>query len=319
MQKRLILFLFLCFQQIGNAQLIPFGLDVTPEGKIEFSLGEQNYNGNLDEPARISCDGERTHVWDWRNVKYMYLTIFSFPESPSIPMNQPLFELSDTVIYDFKSMGAIFISPHFDSVRTFVIGTQTRDPNRFYDDIMGLGLSDSIGNNLKKKLTKYTHQYSGKYVPDEIRDSLKDELSEIDTIIDGQEIFKYSADCLVFYNYQDTQLTSVVAYNSHGSVDFDSLRYDGAGNMIYFLKESIGGTRDEYFMEYDQNNRLTTLSHQYSFTGNSEEDSFKTREIIEVSKFDYNEAGIINCRSTLQGDGTWLSCHFERETPLKTE
>jgi hypothetical protein len=303
MQKQWMLLIFLCVQQIGNAQLIPFGLDLTPRGRIVFSHGEPNYNGNLDEPARVSCDGEASYVWDWRNVKYQFLTIFNFPESQviHIPIDQPSLRLSDTMILDYKSA----------SVLTFVTGAEVRNPNRFYDEFEGLGLNDSIANSLKMKLTQYIHQYRGKYVSDEILDGLKDQLSETDTIIDDKPVFIYSADRLVFYNYQDTLLTSVIAAYSFGRIEFDSLRYDEAGKMVYFSNEIIGEIRNEYFMEYNQENQLTTVMNQFS----DAEDSFKEIR-SEITKYGYDRFGEINCRSILHNDGIWRDCFFQKE-PFK--
>lgn len=316
MHKQLIVCLFLAFLLKGNAQLIPFGLDVSPEGKILFSEFPPNYNGNLDDTTFVLCNGHESIV-DLRNVNYEFLTILEAPEERSTTNLDPS-RIYDTTNYESHSNDtAIWIVPVFpDPGFTFeLIGSGTvLNPDMFYDEMHGSGLNDSIGRVLKKRVEQYAYEYMGKDVPDVIKEQLQKELSEVDSIIAGTYFYDYLVDGFVFYTYHEDKLVRAIAYDWNGWVQFDSLTYDSKGNLVRFSREHIGLNTDRYCFEYNSDSKLVEMTRVDYYL-----DVPENERIPQVWKYGYSKDGVINRRSELQADGTWLSCSFQKEPFLPTE
>lgn len=318
MHKQLIVCLFLAFLVNGNAQLIPFGLDVSPQGKMEFSLFPPNYNGNLDDTTYVLCNDGQVIVRDKRNVNYEFLTILEAPEERSVTNLDPS-RMYDTTNYESDINDVMmWITPVYllDPGLTFEIidSGVVMNPDKFSDEMHGSGLNDSIGHILKKKVEEYAYHYMEKVVPEEVKEQLRKELSEVDTIIDGTYIYDYLVDGFVFYTYQEDKLVRAIAYDWNGWVQFDSLTYDSKGNLVRFFREHIGLNTDVYCFEYDSDNKLQEMTRAYYYL-----DSPENERIPQVWKYGYNKDGEINRRSELQIDGTWISCSFQKEPFELTE
>lgn len=327
MRKILFLFYCLCLLQTGNTQTIPLGLNLTPGGKVVFSEGEPNYNGNLDNPVEVSCDGAESYMEDLRNVKYNMLTIVEFPdESWVLPNRNDPSRMNDTTSYYDSENNDSYPWYFYDSTQTlyfvldssFVIDSvynnEVSDSKpvqpKFNDDVVGLELTDERVAMLKQKLRNYVNDHYGKVEPYSDQNDLQIELSHEDSVVDKYAVYDYLVDKLVFYNYTDDLLTSVIGYHYDYGVEFDSLRYDAAGNMTYFSTEGIGSIRNEYYMEYNKFNQVIKVINHYSSAGNTDEESYINPD-IEVVKFGYNPNGNVKSKSRYQEDGTWLKCSFK--------
>jgi hypothetical protein len=317
MRKTIVLFSLLCCVPGGYSQVNPYGLSLTPDGKIEWVLGEPNYNGNMDDPVDVRC-GEESYRQDRRNVHYEFLTILEMPDQKWVDAsNRDPSRQYDTT-YSYPETGTagftgVSFEPGF-AVVWYDTSAQTiasKDSEaEFRDDITGLNLNDSLAALLKLKIASHIHAFRGKYEPYEARHALYTELSCIDSVTDKEAVYDYLVDRLVFYSYQGNRLTSVMGYHWDSGVEFDSLQYDAAGNMVYFSREQIGSIRHAYSFEYNDNRQVSEITHQYSTAGNSDEDSYRQQD-TEVIRFGYDDAGNVNSRSVLQEDGSWLMCRFE--------
>ena len=308
----MILFLFLVFQSCVNAQWIPLGLDISPEGKVLFSHFPPNFNGNLDDTTYILENGEQ-YLWDRRNVNYSFLTIFEAPEEYVSSNLQPSRMYDTTGYFEPVFVGSQWVSHYnFDFTdRVYPVAdslSETYDPDKFYDELQGLGLNDSIGKVLKRKVEEYAYRYMGNMVPEEVEKSLQVELSEVDTVINGKYVYDYLADQFKYYTYQNDKLVRAIAYEWNGSVEFDSLKYDLKGNLVYFSREQIGVVKDEYCFEYNTQNKLVEVSYNNYYFGYPEQD-----RIPRVWEFGYDKKGVINRRFELLTDGSWSSVYFQRE------
>ncbi len=323
---RKILFLFYClfFFQTGNAQTIPLGLNLTSGGKIVFSEGEPNYNGNLDNPVEVTCDGAESYMEDLRNVKYNMLTIVEFPdESWVLPSQNDPSRMNDTTSYYDSENNDSYFGLFYDTTQTFyfvldsslsnaenVVSDSKPAQPTFNDDIVGLELTDERVAMLKQKLRNYVNDHYGKVEPYSDQNDLQIELSHEDSVVDKYAVYDYLVDKLVFYNYTGDFLTSVIGYHYNYGVEFDSLRYDAAGNMTYFSTEGIGSIRNEYYMEYNKFNQVVKVTNHYSSAGNTDEESYIHPD-IEILKFEYNTNGNVISKSRYLEDGTWLKCSFK--------
>ncbi len=317
MRKQLIVCLFLTFLLDGNAQLIPFGLDVSPEGKIAFSVFPPNYNGNLDDTAYVLLDNGQIIVRDRRNVNYEFLTILEAPEERSVTNLDPS-QRYDTTNNESDTKDTVFwiIPVYPDPGFSFemIDSGAVMNPDKFSDEMHGSGLNDSIGRVLKTRVEQFAYQYMEKVVSEEVKEQLQKELSEVDTVIDGTYIYDYLVDGFVFYTYQEDKLVRAIAYDWNGSVQFDSLTYDSKGNLVRFSREHIGLNADVYCFEYDSDNKLLEMTRINYYL-----DSSEYERIPQVWKYGYNKNGLINRRSELQIDGTWLNCSFQKEPFELTE
>lgn len=326
MKKVFFLFYCLFFLQTGNTQTIPLGLNLTPGGKVVFSEAEPNYNGNLDNPVEVSNDGMAPYIEDWRNLKIDLLTIVDFPdESWVLPNQNDPSRMNDTTTYYDWEKNDSYFGLFYDSTQTFYfvldsslvidsVSNEVSDSEpvqpKFEDDVVGLELTDERVAMLKEKLRNYVNEHYGKVEPYDDRNDLQIELSHEDSVVDKYAVYDYLVDKLVFYNYTGDLLTSVIGYHYDYGVEFDSLRYDAAGNMTYFSTEGIGSTRNEYYMEYNKFNQVTKVTKHYSSAGNTNEESYINPD-IEVVKFEYNPNGNVMSKSYYQEDGSWLKCSFK--------
>mgnify|MGYP000005816453 CR=1 FL=1 len=88
------------------------------------------------------------------------------------------------------------------------------------------------------------------------------------------------------------------------------LKYDNQENIIYFSKEEIGFARDELILKYNSNMRVTNVIHSFSYSESLNKESLVYPDIKNI-KFRYNELGIINSKSILQEDKSWLTYKYE--------
>lgn len=303
------------------AQVNPLGLYVDIDGKVKFWRSEANRNGNVDDTVYISFNGQ-TLLDDLRNLKYDYLTIVEAPRSIyTTPSNLDPSRINDTSLY--SNLNETFngnISPTliiFDSKssNTCVVPETLpviQNQNFFYDDIRGDGLNDTVITKVKTILIEYVNRYSKNWVAYDERNDLYMRLSHYDTVVEKIAIYDYLVDLFITYDYDTNgHLSRVISYHWNSGVELDSLKYDEKGKLIYFLRESIGDIRNEYYFDYNEYGQVTNVSSHYSTVGPNIEAIHYANPYIEKMKFTYNNAGRMNSKSILQKEGNWLTHYFE--------
>lgn len=326
MQKIIILIFSIVFLQSAKTQTILYGLDIDIHGKVVFSEWEQNWTSEVTNPVSVMCDGTDVYIDEWRNAKYEFLTIVEYPdESWTWPSRNDPSNMNDTTDYDSYNNGNEWMSGIvlFDTTMStysyYPVDSFPQDAvaetenvqikKKFQDEIIGLELTEERIAMLKTKLRNYVNHYYGKVEPYEARLDLWSELSVEDSVVEKMAVYDYLVDKLVFYNYSGDQLTSAIGYYYDYGIEFDTLRYDDKGNMIYFSRESIGGTRNEYYIEYNAQSQVSKLTQHYSSVGDTDEDSY-INPMIEVNKFEYNSHGKIKAKLFYHEDGSWGRCTF---------
>ena len=316
--KSLLPFLTICLLTTTDfvAQINPLGLYVDIDGKVKFWEGEPNFNGNIDDTVYVTMNGE-TQLEDLRNLRYNYLTFVVSPRSNwTTPSNLDPSRVNDTTAFYYQN--SVF-NTNFPSVifftDTLAITTfklpETKAARQqqlfFTDDIRGDGLNDSIVNLVKIKLNDLIQRFSGKLLPSEEMDQLRTEISYHDTVIDKIAVYDYLVDMMLTFEYdEDGLLKKGLAYHWNLGIEVDNLKYDKAGNLIYFSREELGLNTHEYFFKYDRLGRLKTVKENYRtpISENSTNDSY-SKEI----KLTYNAAGILNSKTEIQ-DGIKLTYFF---------
>jgi hypothetical protein len=300
--------------QSGYSQINPIGLLLNLNGTIEVHTGPPNYNGNIDNPVYVICDTDSV-IWDLRNVRYDQLTIIEAPKfiypsnldhSHEEYENTPDFDSINSTISIYGKDSSFIIFNNDSAVFS------ANNTNRFRDEIIGIGMIDSINIQLiKTKLSNHIKLYLGNSTDEEDLQRIYYELSTPDSIVDGEERYDYLIDKLIFYNYESNKLTSIMGYHWNYGLEFDSLNYDSFGNLIYFLREEIGSVRNEISLSYDKKNRVTGMMHKHGYN-----DSSPT--IIE-SKFTYDSNGILTSKSTRKDNGSWETCEIKLKKRVTTK
>lgn len=320
--KTILAILILFTATNSFAQINPLGIYIDIDGKIKFWESEANPNGNVDNPVYIRC-GVDTSFYDLRNLKYDHLTFLDAPRgSSTFPSNIDPSRVNETMplegftehqpystMFIVDTIALIYKLP--DSTKLADLDLVKTQKMRFRDEVRGDGLTDSIVETLKTKLTGYIKHYYGKHEPFEAREELHTEISHYDTVINKQAVYDYLVDKLVFYKYRNDKLTSIMGYHWNLGVEFDSLRYDEFGNLIYFSRESIGSLRDEFYFEYNQNGQVILAKSFLSGSIGESKNDLITDYIIETLRFTYSTSGILNSKSVLQKSGKWHTCYFQ--------
>ena len=318
MKKLPILFLLLCFLENTNAQVNPYGLDITAKGKVVFSMTEPNYNGNVEDPTEVKCDGDEPQIVDWRNVQYDFLTIVDYPDEKwTEPSNLDPSRVNDTTISKGE-MDRSKLNPYWETKDSAFItlvytGSSSGTNRPFQDEAYGLELSDELVAKLKIKLQAYVRKYRDVEDTDDAFAKLRNELSTVDTVIEKRTVYDYLVDKLVFYNYNENdQLMGVIGYHWSLGVEVDSLHYDEKGNLVYFSRETIGGGKDEYSIEYDDSDRVIRMTHLQSSV--EEKNSFdRDPTDFETVNYTYDNSGTVNSKSIQLPDWSWYTCTFQRK------
>ncbi|MBL4704247.1 MAG: hypothetical protein JKY54_06985 [Flavobacteriales bacterium] len=306
MKQTIVIIITLFTFQSGYSQINPIGLLLNLNGTIEVHTGPPNYNGRLDNPVYVICDTD-TVIWDLRNVRYDQLTIIEAPKYIYPSNLDPSYEeYENTLDFDFtnstipiygEDSGLII----FNNDSAVFSANKT---NRFRDEIIGVGMINNANIQLMKtKLSNHIKHYLGNSTDEEDLQRIYYELSTPDSIVDGEMRYDYLIDKLIFYNYEANKLTSIMGYHWNYGVEFDSLKYDSFGSLIYFLREEVGSLRDEIFLSYDKKNRVTGMIRTYGYADSSPS--------ITESKFTYDLNGILNSKSTRTENGSWEICEIK--------
>lgn len=318
MLKISTLIILLFTSTFASSQVNPLGLYVDIDGKVKYWTAEANYNGNIDDSVFVTC-GNSISIQDLRNIKYDHLTIlvaaddeWTFPSSgdPSI-MYDTTGESEELRIQNIE------YSPiNFDPSLIFVETSKVKKRNSkkesepiFKDEFVGVGLTDSINEILKTKLTSFVATHRGKYLSPEDRNALYLELSFYDTVIDKQIFYDYLVDKIITHSYKKGKLFNSIAYHWNYGVEYDSFEYDKKGNLTHFSRESIGSVLKEIDFEYDKKGRVIAVKSSISYAGNSDIDLFKDAYKDEY-KFTYDISGKLSSKSTLLENGKWLICNY---------
>jgi YD repeat-containing protein len=316
----IIIFLAALSTTESIGQVNPLGVYIDIDGKVKFWETEENRNGHLEDSVLITFNG-KTELSDLRNFKYDYLTIVEAPRArwtlpnnidPSIRYDTTQITRTDSARLSNAEATQNFF-PFFWALKSVPKPVaKTLGPAYFMNDIRGAGLNDSILNIVKSKLTDYANTHYNKYLPDEARNDLRTELSSPDTVINGITVYDYLVDMLVIYDYdKKKRLSRVLGYHWDYGVELDSLKYNKAGNLIYFSRESIGGTRNEYFFKYNKLGKVSDLLHQYSSVGHNADSPSYTNPDRHSTRFTYDKTGRMNTQSHWQKEKTWLTSYFE--------
>ncbi|MBX7153471.1 MAG: hypothetical protein K1X91_00825 [Bacteriodetes bacterium] len=307
----------------GVAQINQLGLYVDINGKVKFWESKPNRNGNIDDTVYITYKGV-THKDDLRNLKYDYLTLLEAPDVGwSDPSNADPSRINDTSRYESLKSPVAFTSfsngnntttVYYAVQQDFSLKMDTSFKNKsknkrlFSDEIRGVGLTDSVLSLVKSKLKDYIHRNYGKPWSDENIERLHHELSSYDTVIDGIAKFDYLVDFINTYEYDNNnRLTRVVGYHWSQPVEVDSIKYDKAGNLIYFSREQLGMRRSEYIFRYNKFGRVinATECYKYAVSENANEITY-----YKKMKFTYNNTGIMNSKADLL-EGNWNTYFIE--------
>jgi hypothetical protein len=303
------------------AQINPLGLYVDVDGKVKFWENEANRNGNVEDTVYISFNGD-THLEDLRNLKYNHLTLIEASSSDWItPSNLDPSRINDTsrsisngskFAVNTYAFGENHFTYYYLSNQRISIKMDTSSNYKckrlFSDESRGSGLNDSVLSLVKSKLNHYINRNYGKPWSGEKLEQLHKEISAYDTIIDGVAIFDYIVDLIIAYDYDEKdRLTRVLGYHWSQPVEVDSLKYDKAGNLIYFSREQIGMKRREYFFKYDKSGRVTSVHERERSAGseNSIDVSFSNK-----IKFTYNKVGVMNSKTVLREEN-WFTNYIE--------
>lgn len=323
MRKTCILFSFLFFLFQSNAQIIPLGFHLSIHGKLVY-LAEEPYDSNdgSDCVAEITCNETYIGSDDWDYVLKNEFTIVEYPSSEwyGLNSNAPSHKYDTAHEYNypfinFYGLAYTFDSTYFSYVIDTTMGNIVVPPKTmksdFFDITNGLGITAENEKMLKGKLRNYADTYFGKTRPYEVELDVYNEFSEPDSIVGETIYYDCLADELVFYEFdQNDRMTSAVGYHWGKGVQLDTMRYDARGNMTWFLSEEIGNWRNDYQLEYDQFNRVSKITHTFCYIVDTEENDFM---YVDVTKFGYDDLGLLNSKSTLNDDGSWSTCKFERK------
>jgi hypothetical protein len=161
-------------------------------------------------------------------------------------------------------------------------------------------------------LTDYINDYEYKYVTYEDSEKLRAKLSLPDSIINKKAVYDYLVDLFVKHESDSkNRLSSVVGYHWDYGVEFVKVKYDKSDRLIYFLHQSIGSIRREFFFKYDKSGRVSIVEDHYSSVGANPESKHYTDPEISFMKFTYDSSGIMNSQSFMQTDGKWLTRFFK--------
>lgn len=313
MHKSKLLILILLFTSFAQAQVIPFGLMMTEKGKLQ-QVEDINYRGYIVDTIYLEYNN-KFEFGDSENFTVGFLT---FMEPPS-EYSQSTSNMDPSRRYDTSYVEEItnpstspfyFINPQLMypySIDTNVIFTVIVDSTiktsfqPHYDEWVGLNITDSNLVQIKSILRNYVTELWGKNDRDDKRWELHQQLSQPDTIIEKIPCFDYIVDKVLFYNYQDTFLTSILGYHWDYGVEIDSLRYDRKGNVIYYGRETPGIFRHELHFKYDRKGRIISFEKIYLSLFNQEDDFYKESDKI-IYLYKYNKQGKISEIKVIQKD-----------------
>lgn len=332
MKSIIIAFTFVLFMVYDTIAQNPLGVYIDIDGKVKFWAGEANRNGNMDDTVYTSFKGKRQLI-DLRNLKYDDLTLLEAPRyiatsicnmDPSIHydttdragpdtqinVTKSFIDHNPTLLYTIPTT-SVDISQAFSATPNHPAKIRPAQ-KEFRDDIRGAGLNDSTIKEVKAILVEYINRLTGNWEGNDDREALRRKLSLPDTIIEKKAVYDYLVDLFVVHHYDSkNRLTKVIGYHWNLGVEVDSLRYDKAGNLVYFSRDKIGSIRKEFIFTYNKNARVSTVSYMYSTVGANRNTTHYTHPEIQKMKFTYTNSGIMNSQSQLQKDGKWLTTYYE--------
>ncbi len=302
----------------GFCQTNSLGLYVDIDGEIKFWEGERNLRGYIKDTVLITF-GKKTFYEDLGNLKQIDLTLLEYPKDNwhMLTQKDDTFQINDPSFESSLINGSFTIPDSIVFSLIHNIDSSKYEPNellenrkiKYMDNITGDGLTDSIVDMLKVKLALYVKRYYGKTEPDKARHELYLELSDYDSIVNKIEVYDYLVDQLILYDYTHNQLNGIIRYHWNTGVEFDSLRYDESGQLVYFSRESIGSSRDEFYFEYNQFGKvIKTKCFLAGYVGDSESD-LKKSYTVEYITYAYDEYGVLNSKSLTRSNGS-LEIYF---------
>ncbi len=303
MRKSILLLLLVILFSFVKAQVIPFGLMMTVSGKLE-QVEMLNYRSYIKDTFYIEYQNQYCYG-DPENFTTSFLLLIEPPSDYSkTPSNMDPSRRYDTsYVEEIPSIpNQYYISLYnptasvyylIDTTIFFQDTLHSSEKPAFqphYDEWIGLNITDSNLVQIKSILRNYVHQLWGKNDRDDLRWELHQVLSEPDSIEEKIPCFDFILDQVLFYNYQDTFLTSILGYHWDYGVEIDSLRYDKKGNVIYYARETPGVFRHELHFKYDHKKRIISIDKVYLTWLDQNDDDYE-ESIRENYQFKYNREG----------------------------
>lgn len=299
---------------ILQAQVIPFGLMMNEKGRLQ-QVEDINYRGYIVDTIYLEYN-DKLEFGDVGNFIQSFLILIEPPSDYSrTPSNMDPSRQYDTsyveVIPPYSTSESIFfINPQTNypySIDSNVVFTVCIDSIReasfqpHYDEWVGLNVTDSNLVQIKSILRNYVSELWGRNDRDDKRWELHQILSDPDSVVDKIPVFDYVLDLVLFYNYQDTFLQSILGYHWDYGVELDSLRYDRKGNIIYYARETPGVFRHELQFKYDRQRRIISVDKVY-LSWLDQNNEFYEESIRETYQYKYNKQGKISEITVFQKD-----------------
>lgn len=282
---------------------------------------EPNRRGFVGDTVLVRF-GNESYFEDLGNIKYDGLTFIEAPgERWTMPQyGDPSWENDTTAAKDY-SEGIYDFTFDPTDISIVLVNDSLQEPlqpqQQFTNYTRGAGLTDSILTQVNKRIAAHVRKYIGRAEPYEAREDLRSELSMIDSVIENESgdgyvgSYDYLVDMSVAYNYDKGRLLNIVGYHWNYGCEFDSLRYDRKGRIVYYSREMTGFARNEYHFTYNRKGQVELVESRYiGFPDESV--NYGTAEHTETVKFTYTKKGILNSRSQLNPEnGTWLTVYYE--------
>lgn len=242
----------------------------------------------LIHPLKPETPYFTTNPWEmnsYMDSSYLFLSTYTIPSGNSI-LN-PLVVFIDSLTGSADTLAYELINPPIEEVAS-------RYEN--YVDYEG-DLGDTLETYFTQLLREYAFNNWEKHGI-EISKPIHTLLVERDTVSDNEVHFDYKIKKLIFYNYTNNNLTSVIAFkDQYYGIEYDSLTYNKKNQLIAYHYNQIGDGGDEVFLEYDRKGRVVkTTSYSYLYHDHYDSDcpDCKRKSSLQTKTYFYGKDKLLN-------------------------
>ncbi|MCB9234513.1 MAG: hypothetical protein H6581_22855 [Bacteroidia bacterium] len=326
--RSLIYILFAsCFFVNGFSQIIPYGLSLSIEGKVEIVTGKPaNFPFQIENPVYMVCENGDSSVEDVSWFKDQHLTILDVPDPnwtnysiqvEDVPPAPPAGDFPWYLLPIWDS--SIAVTVFWDS------SILTAKEDVLLNDIVDYHgtLPEPGVRSVRERVEKYIRSHRGRDLDNDAWDELYEEISAVDTVMEKEYVYDYLVSKLVLYDYEGGKLTHALGYFFRSAgVETDTLRYDQRGNLVYFHRETIGIGGEQIWFTCNPAGQVTYFRQVHYYLDNSSYrncPSCCTESVFE-QKFGYDEAGNLNYLASRYPasdyyDGLWYGCRIRIGNP----